>query len=213
MCLGVSYIPNMYAYTYLPTHEQDRVDELSADNEKIKQKYTSHRRKLQRHKSEPRKLGSPAHSSSKLGEDRRARPKSGKRPGSASRRSATHLPPSSLALISENMDTDTSRQEVFNTSGLHTHIFSLQFILSSLICPLNSHFLRLHNTNTHPISDPSSPPLSPEYVQEEDRAEEDRMAMDGSEAEGSADQLTSSDEGLCAKSSECYTSTHTRSIL
>ena len=62
-----------------------------------------------------------------------------------------------------------------------------------------------YNTNTNMltlISDPSSPPLSPEYVQEEDRAEEDRMAMDGSEAEGSTDQLSSSDEGLCAKSSE-----------
>ena len=111
---------------YPPPHEQDRVDELSADNEKIKQKYTAHRRKLQRHRSEPRKLGSL--SSSKLGEDKRARPKSGKRPNSASRRSATHLPPSSLALISENVD--TARQEVPYTSGLHTptYIFPLQFV-------------------------------------------------------------------------------------
>lgn len=100
-----------------PPHKQDRVDELSADNEKIKQKYTAHRRKLQRHRSEPRKLGSV--SGSKLTEDKRARPKSGKRPSSASRRSATHLPPSSLALISESMDTE---REVPYTSGLHTPI-------------------------------------------------------------------------------------------
>jgi Ca2+-binding EF-hand superfamily protein/chromosome segregation ATPase len=84
------------------TSLQDRVDELCAENEKIRQRYTSQRRRLQRQRSEPCRLKSaPLHRSRTVDDPRASRPRSGKRPSSASRRSSTGIAPSSLELISE----------------------------------------------------------------------------------------------------------------
>jgi hypothetical protein len=84
---------------------QDRVDELMADNEKLKQKYTSHKRRLQRQHSAPH--------SSRLDDCRTSRPHPAMRPSSASRKSTAQFSLSSITEApmdrhgAKNIDADT----------------------------------------------------------------------------------------------------------
>ena len=64
------------------------MDELMADNEKLKQKYTSHKRRLQRQHSAPH--------SSRLDDCRTSRPHPAMRPSSASRKSTAQFSLSSI---------------------------------------------------------------------------------------------------------------------